>query len=60
MHCSSFAMRYYEEEDPKLPQPTRGGTKDLNAWEADEANEAHEVGPARKDHERDHHRHVRL
>lgn len=53
-------MRYYDEEDPKQPQPIRAGRKGNNVWESGEAGDLREVGPARKDDDRDRHRHVRL
>jgi len=53
----SSAMRY-EEDDPKRPppQPVRG--KGDN-WGERQEYAPHEVGPSRKDDDRDRHRHVR-
>jgi len=48
------AMREYEE-DPKKPQPVRVPRKGSNAYEAAEATP---WLPARKDIDRDRHRHV--
>lgn len=57
MQRLGFAMRYDDEGDPKQPQPTKAGRKGTNAWESDEAGD---LRPTRKDHDRDRHRHVRL
>jgi hypothetical protein len=51
-------MRYYDEEDPKKPQPVSGLRKGDGARESQEYD-LRKVGPhGRKDDRRDHHRHV--
>jgi hypothetical protein len=50
-------MRYYDEEDPKKPQPVAGRRKGDNALEAQEYA-PREVSPANGDDFRDRHRHV--
>lgn len=58
MHSDSDAMRYYDEEDPKKPQPVRAFRKGDNEREAQEYGPRN-VGPhGRKDDRRDYHRHV--
>ena len=55
-------MRYYDEEDPKKPQPLRRQPKGDNALEAQEYG-PRTVGPRGgwgKDDGRDHHRHVQI
>jgi hypothetical protein len=47
-------MRDYDEEDPRKPYPARTAKKRTNPDEAAETPRQH----ARKDDERDHHRHV--
>lgn len=60
MQLREYVMRYHDEEDPKQPRPLGGDRKGLHAWESEEAGDWRKVGPARKDHDRDRHRHVRL
>lgn len=51
-------MRYYDEEDPKKPQPVGASRKGDGAREAQEY-EPHTVGPhGWKDDRNDRHRHV--
>jgi hypothetical protein len=52
LHGGIPAMRDYDEEDPKKPQPVRIAKTRSNPSEASEAV------PCRKDDERDWHRHV--
>lgn len=44
-------LPYFEEDDPKSPQPTRQPKK-TDGWA--------ERGESRKDNDRDHHRHVHV
>jgi hypothetical protein len=48
-------MRFYEDEDPKKPQPVRNPKKGSNAFESAEAAPWRST---RKDVDRDRHRHV--